>query len=319
MELKNCLIFGGAGFIGTHYSKKLIKDGYTVYIVDLVPPRFQNDRLVYIEYDVRNLSGLKFDIRFSFIYNFAAVHTTPGHPAHEYYDTNIAGATEICTFAERNLINEIVFTSSISVYGPDERKKDEHTELAPSSAYGFSKMLAEKIHHSWVLRKPSNKLTIVRPAVVFGPGEGGNFTRLAAMMRKGIFIYPGRKDTIKSCIYVDDLIFCTELARKTNNNFELFNGAYPEMYTLEEIIECFKRNHFPKVTLLMIPKHLVLTAAAIFKVFNFLNIGIHPDRVMKLINSTHIYPSWIAKNVDLKENLTSALQRWSEETDGEFN
>lgn len=190
----------------------------------------------------------------------------------------------------------------------------------PNSAYGYSKEHAEKIHLAWLKRNESHKLTIVRPAVVFGPGEGGNFTRLATMMRKGIFVYPGRKDTIKACIYIDDLIYAIEAARKTSSRLELFNGAYAERYTLEQIIEYFKCDHFPKVKLFMVPKFVVLTAAKVFKMINFLNIGIHPDRVLKLVRSTNIYPSWIVENkVMLPGDLQSALKRWSDATDGRFD
>ena len=216
--------------------------------------------------------------------------------------------------------NEIIFTSSISVYGPDESQKDESTILTPNSGYGYSKMIAENIHRSWQLREENRALTVIRPAVVFGPGEGGNFTRLAAMLKKGFFVYPGRKDTIKACIYIEDLIFAMESARSTDNSYELLNGAYTSRYTLEEIVEAFKVDYFPGAKLFMVPKAFVLTAAKLFKMMNFLNIGIHPDRVMKLIKSTNIYPLWLEQNnVELPGDLKTALIRWSDATDGKFD
>lgn len=314
------LIIGGSGFIGTHYAKKLLSDGFDIINVDLNPPRFTHENYTYINHDTRSLSTIEVNKNIDLILNLAAVHTTPGHPSHEYYETNVSGANEVCEFAERYGVKEIVFTSSISVYGPDEEQKDESTELTPNSAYGYSKMLAERIHQSWLKRNEGTKLTIVRPAVVFGPGEGGNFTRLATMLRKGGFVYPGRKDTIKSCIYVEDLIHAIELARATDKRFELFNGAYPERYTLEQIIETFRSNHYPKAKTIMIPKFVVISAAKLLGMFNFLNIGIHPDRVMKLIKSTNIYPTWLVGNhVELPGDLSSALDRWSEATDGKFD
>jgi len=318
--MKTALIFGGSGFIGTHYSKHLISKGFKVVNVDIKAPRFENESLSYLKGDVRNLAQIDINESIDVIFNFAAIHTTPGHPSHEYYETNIAGANEVCDFAERNGIKEIVFTSSISVYGPDEQLKDEYTKLTPNSSYGYSKMLAEKIHLSWKERDKERILTTVRPAVVFGAGEGGNFTRLATMMRKGVFVYPGRKDTIKACIYVEDLISMIEKARKTVNNFELLNGAYKERYTLEQIINEFKSGYFPNVKTFMVPKLVVLFAAKVFKVFNFLNIGIHPDRVLKLIKSTNIYPKWLEINgKDLEGNLSTALKRWHDQTDGKFD
>lgn len=318
--MKAVAIFGGAGFIASHFTKKFIAEGVKVYSIDIREPKVRHEEVTYIHHDVRNLDDLVIDDTIDCIYNFAAVHTTPGHPTHEYYETNVAGATSVCKFAERNNIQEIVFTSSISPYGPDEEQKDEETTLTPNSAYGYSKMLAEQIHKAWMERDNARQLTIVRPAVVFGPGEGGNFTRLATMMRKGFFVYPGRKDTIKACIYVEDLIFAVEAARATDNRFELFNGAYPDRYTLEQIIEAFKAEHFPDVKVYMVPKFVVLTAAKLLQIFNFLNIGIHPDRVMKLIRSTNVYPGWIVKNnIELPGNLQSALARWSKATDGKFD
>lgn len=151
--MKNIVIFGGSGFIGTHLSKDIINRGENVVVVDINPPRFNHERLEYICGDVRDLSNLTIKKSIDRIYNFAAIHTTPGHPTHEYYETNISGANQVCKFAEDNQVAEIIFTSSISVYGPDEEQKDEHTVLTPNSAYGYSKMLAEQIHLAWLERK----------------------------------------------------------------------------------------------------------------------------------------------------------------------
>jgi hypothetical protein len=111
-----------------------------------------------------------------------------------------------------------------------------------------------------------------------------------------------------------------ELARATYLNFELLNGAYEERYTLEDIVEEFKKNHFPNTKLFLIPKFVVFTIAKMLQTFNFLNIGIHPERVLKLIKSTNIYPTWLHNSENkLNGNLASALQRWSDSTDGKFN
>lgn len=317
--MKRALIIGASGFIGTHYANKLIDQGCEVVGVDIKPPRINRDGFEFLNHDVRELSKLKLDCEVDTIFNFAAVHTTPGHPSYEYYETNVLGADEVCKFAELNDVKEIVFTSSISVYGPDEEQKDETTLLTPNSSYGYSKMLAERIHCSWYERSKERTLTVVRPAVVFGHGEGGNFTRLASLMKKGVFVYPGRKDTIKACIYVEDLINLVEQARATDNNLELLNGAYRKRYTLEDIVEEFKAEYFPNVRLFYLPKTFVLFAAKVFKAINFLNIGIHPDRVLKLIKSTNVYPQWVDNSEMEEGNLKSALKSWHKASDGKFD
>lgn len=144
------IVFGGSGFIGTHLTRRLVADGVEVVSVDIKPQRETLPGVDYRIADVRDLSSFAVEGAISRIYNFAAIHTTPGHPTHEYYETNILGALSITDFATRNGVEELVFTSSISVYGPSEEMKTEQTPPAPESAYGYSKMIAERIHRQWL-------------------------------------------------------------------------------------------------------------------------------------------------------------------------
>ena len=82
----------------------------------------------------------------SSVFNFAAVHRTPGHEDHEYFETNINGAENVVAFAEKYNRKKIVFTSSIAPYGAAEEEKFETTLETPNTAYGISKLVAEKIH-----------------------------------------------------------------------------------------------------------------------------------------------------------------------------
>lgn len=320
--LKGVVIFGGSGFIGSHLIDKLIAQGCKKIIsVDIKKPKVKRESVNYILTDVRDLSSLELFDDVEKIYNFAAIHTTPGHEHHEYYETNVCGAIEVCKYAERAGIKDIVFTSSISVYGPSEEQKTEETALQPESSYGYSKMIAEKIHKEWLNKDLINKhLVIVRPAVVFGPGEGGNFTRLATLLSKGIFIYPGRKNTIKACIYVDDLLEAINFAEEQNQTLITFNGAYHHGYTLEDIIITFQSNHFENVKTVMLPKAIVLGVAKTLRLFNAFNIGIHPDRVMKLVKSTDVYPGWlVSQDKKFDGGVEVALNKWSSATNGKFN
>lgn len=312
------IVFGGSGFIGTHLLRKLIASGAErVISVDIRDPRNAIPGVDYRRADVRDLRDFTISETVSTIYNLAAVHTTPGHPDYEYYETNILGASDVTAFARRQNVREIVFTSSISVYGPGEETKSEDSPLAPESPYGRSKMLAERIHKSWLDESPDRRLVIVRPAVIFGPGEGGNFTRMATLLKSGVFVYPGRRDTIKACFYVDDLIDAIMSARQASERFVLFNGCYPDRYTLEQIVEAFRARHFPKARTFDIPLGLVLTAARVLRPFAAIGLGIHPDRVMKLVRSTDIVPGWLEqRGLARYGRIESALERWAESSQG---
>ncbi|WP_428152564.1 NAD-dependent epimerase/dehydratase family protein [Brevundimonas sp.] len=311
------VVFGGSGFIGTHLLRRLAADhSGRLVSVDLREPKSVIAGVDYVVADVRDLSRLEIEGTISTIYNLAAVHTTPGHPDHEYYDTNIGGATAITAFARERGVRDIVFTSSISVYGPGEDPKLEGTPPAPESSYGWSKWLSEAIFRAWLDEQDDRRLVVCRPAVIFGAGEGGNFTRLAKLMRAGLFVYPGRRDTVKACFYVEDLVDALLYAHGLNERYVLFNGCYPDRYTLEQIVEAFTL-HFPRVRTVTVPRAIVNAAAAALKPISALNLGIHPDRVTKLVRSTDIRPGWLAERNRAREGqLAPALCKWAEQSGG---
>lgn len=315
------IVFGGSGFIGTHLLKRLHEThSGSLYSVDISEPRRRLEGVTYITGDVRDLSALSLDVPVDTIYNLAAIHTTPGHENHEYYETNIMGALEVTAFATRHRAERLIFTSSISIYGPSEETKTEESAPAPESAYGRSKLMAEKIHRNWLASNDGNRLVIVRPAVVFGAGEAGNFTRLAKLLKTGFFVYPGRTDTIKACIYVEDLIDAIFAAEAEGDRFVLFNGCYPDQYTISDIVESFRASYFPNARTVTLPKFLLMAGAGVMKPFSATGLGIHPDRILKLVRSTDILPNWLlSKGLMRTGRLPSSLERWNAETHGNFD
>jgi len=185
-----------------------VRGARDIVVVDIAAPpedaMFAGSRYVYG--DVRRPIDPALASGPALVVNLAAVHRTPGHADHEYFETNVTGAQNVVRFCEATGSRRLWFTSSISPYGPSEEPKSEDATPAPVSAYGKSKLEAETIHRAWVERGGGRRLIIARPAVVFGARENGNFTRLARAMRRGVFVYPGRTDTVKGCGYVADLV-----------------------------------------------------------------------------------------------------------------
>lgn len=178
MSSSIAVIFGGTGFIGVFFAKFILDNNLMnkVYLVDIQPAdskssaflkkQINNDpRMVFVSGDVRNsLDWFSPPESVSLIANFAAVHREPGHQEKEYYETNLLGAENVCAWAEKMHCNRILFTSSISPYGVGDSVKDESLLPVPTTAYGGSKLVAEKIHQIWQAKeKHERKLVIVRP------------------------------------------------------------------------------------------------------------------------------------------------------------
>ncbi len=300
----NYIIFGGSGFIGTHLihllREEVVKEGDKIYDVDIVMPGEEgvvpgvvekNEGVEYIRLDVRK--PIEFDFtstKEDIIFNLAAVHRTPGHPDEEYFETNIYGAENVVAFAEKHNIKKILFTSSIAPYGAAEERKEETTLPMPNTPYGISKYVAEKIHQAWQSRDNSRELTIVRPGVVYGKGEHGNFTRLYWGIRKRYFFYTGRKDTVKACIYVKELVrfFKYRMIDNSYRGCDIFNCTFEPAYRIDEICNTIMKATDMKRHIFLIPGWLLMSVATVIGPIGGKKIGIHPARVKKLMVSTNI-------------------------------
>lgn len=327
----NYLIFGGIGFIGTHLAK-LVAEEYpqaTIWNLDIVKPgeplptvkdykpvlcAGERHPAEYVYCDVRKpIVDLPFiPTSEDVIFNFAAVHRTPGHPDYEYFETNIRGAENVCAFAEQFGIKRIVFTSSIAPYGASEELKEETTLPTPNTPYGISKLVAEEIHIIWQAKDVSNRqLTIVRPGVVFGKGENGNFTRLYWGIRGGKFVYPGRKDTVKACMYVKELVrFMLYRLKDHGHGAELYNCCFEPAYTIERIVSSMKKVTGLSKSVPMVPNWLIMPAATVIGALGA-PMGICPARVRKLQISTNICGRKLASSgYTFKWTFEEALADW---------
>lgn len=301
------LIFGSEGFIGNHFTREINEKRKGISIpFDLIDKKNSCD----VRKPIESLQKFTND---DVIINLAAVHRTPGHPDHEYFETNIKGAENICHFAEEKGINTIVFTSSIAPYGASESLKEETSLPTPNTPYGISKLVAEQIHRTWQAKDPENrKLVILRPGVVFGKGENGNFTRLYNALSKGIFFYPGRRDTVKACIYVKDLVDVTfKVLGSFDHGVKLYNLTYEPSPTISEIVEHLAASTNVKSTNLLINGKLLKIGASFVGLLGGKKNGIHPERVKKLMVSTNISGEKIKSDgFKFKFGLKAGIEDW---------
>ncbi|MCY4485048.1 MAG: NAD-dependent epimerase/dehydratase family protein [Spirochaetaceae bacterium] len=230
-------VIGGAGFIGRRLAAALSSAGHTVTIVDVETPggRDESYRLA----DVRDRAAVRTALDgVEVVYNLAAVHRDDVKPETRYDEVNVAGAANVCEVCGELGIEQVIFISSVAVYGIAAPETREEDGTSPFNAYGRSKLRAEQVHQEWQIEAPSERsLVIVRPTVVFGEGNRGNVYELVRQVAAGRFVMVGCGHNRKSMAYVGNLSAFLVHVLGLGPGYHLFNYADKPDYQMGELVD----------------------------------------------------------------------------------
>lgn len=318
------MIFGGAGFIGTHLADRFLKTGRFTHchLADIRECALKGEKGISISLtDVRrSIPDNLVEERPEWIINLAAIHREPGHDREEYFETNLAGAHNVCAFADRVECDNIYFTSSISVYGPTTGPTSERSPIQPSTPYGGSKFPAELIHEMWRRAKPGRRLLISRPGVIYGPGDPGNILRMINAIKKGYFAYPGSPKIYKSYGYIYGLLDSIDFVMDSDMDYFVYNYVETPTQTLGELVQTIKQTLNTRALVLSIPLWMLLPVAKIIQALVGFKNPIHPVRVRKAATPTHIVPqALIDRGFNFTYDFASSLAHWQATTPGDFD
>ena len=181
--MKNILVTGADGFIGSHLTELLVREGYNVkalsqynsfnywgWLEDVAC----RDQIEVLNGDVRDPHYCKHITKgVDTVFHLAALIAIPySYVAPEsYVDTNIKGTLNICQAALENGIERIIHTSTSEVYGTAQYVPiDEKHPLQAQSPYSASKIGADAIAMSF-FNAFNLPLTIARPFNTYGPRQ----------------------------------------------------------------------------------------------------------------------------------------------------
>lgn len=148
--VKTALITGCSGYLGSHLSKELHREGWNVHGIDIVRPEYNEKYLT--SFTNLNITEYRNYVNFNpesidVVFHLAGrieVGEGQKHPI-QFLDNNVKGTINVLKFCEQYGIKNIVYSSSAAVYKSKIVSLKESDKLEPNSVYGQTKLMSEKM------------------------------------------------------------------------------------------------------------------------------------------------------------------------------
>ena len=256
---RKVMVTGGAGFIGSHLTDRLLELENEVVVYDNFDDYYRgkrenlkkamkSTRLRLIEADILDYKTLSASMRgVDIVFHLAAqpgVRFSAKNPW-KTNKVNVEGTLTVLLSAKENDVKKVVFVSSSSVYGVSRYLPwDEEHSTSPISVYGASKLAAEKYCQTFY-RSHGLPIVILRYHTVYGPRQRPDmavrlFAEALGQGRPPV-IYGDGKQT-RDFTYVSDVVDGTILAAESEKSVgEIFNLGGGNRVTVERVFEIMKK------------------------------------------------------------------------------
>ena len=228
-------VTGGAGFVGSHLVKLLVKEGHKITVIDnLHKGKKENlssviNKIKFQKIDIRDYQSLEKILKnIDGVFHQAAlivVQDSFSKPE-EYFDVNVNGTENIFKLANENKF-KVVYASSSSVYGHKLKTPiTENAERNPISPYGQTKLEVEYLAEKY--SKLNTKIIGLRYFNIFGKGQtieyAGVITKFLDRIneRKSPIIF-GNGSKIRDFIHVSDVARANLMAMNSNSSNLIVN------------------------------------------------------------------------------------------------
>lgn len=306
------VLIGGSGFIGSNLASKLKKKKIAFKILDIkINKELENFTTLVNILDKKKL--VRHIPLNSIIINLAAVHHDD-EKKRDYYSVNVEGSKNICEAALLNKCKKIIFFSSVSVYGLAKPFADENFPQNADNHYGKSKKKAEIVYLEWSKIHKNNKLAIIRPTAVLGPGNRGNIFNLIHQIYKGPVFIVGSGKNIKSLAYLENVTDYILYILSLKKKIFISNYVDQPQLTLKEIIILCNKAFNNKNNIIKIPYVIAFLFAFILDLVSYIfnkKFKINRIRIKKLVSETSYQANFgsFKPSYSLKDGLRETIKK----------
>ena len=250
---KNCLVTGGAGFIGSNLSRFLARNGANVTVLDDFSTGrrenvldFENLGINLIEADIADQERTsEYFSGVNYVFHQAAVPSVPRSIAEPWLtnNSNVNGTLAVLENCRLNNVMKVVFAASSSAYGDTEAlPKEVSMKSSPLSPYAVQKLTGEMYCKTYY-DNFGLRTTSLRYFNVYGPYQDPHSEYSAvipifirqALENKRITIF-GDGSTSRDFTFIEDVIQANlRAALSTKSDGHVLNVAYGDRFTLTEL------------------------------------------------------------------------------------
>ena len=319
--VKNVLITGGAGYIGSHVTETLLKKNKKVFLVDNLSTghkKLINKKAKFFKLDIANKRGIKKIIekyKIDSIIHLAA-HLIIGEgqkKPKKYYKNNVLGTKKLLEACKNSTVKNFIFSSTAAIYKEGQYKVSENSIIKPKSVYGKTKIKAERLIISYAKKNKIN-YGILRYFNIAGASPSGkiglinkksdhlfkNFSSEIMKKRPKLKIYGSDYKTkdgscIRDFIHVSDIAQIHYLILEKINKLKIskiLNCGYNKGISVLEVAKEFKKQSSKKVSIVFTKRRkddLIKIIATNNKLKNFVKWTPKFDNLSKIVKSCIIW------------------------------
>ena len=235
------LVTGGTGFTGSHLVRRLISRGHEVLVLDN-KKGLVHDELINLgaeitlgsitDHDLVHRLTKGCDIVHHLAAAFREINVTQSH----YWQVNVNGTRDLLEAAAKHGVERFIYCSTCGVHGDVKNPPaGEKSPIAPADYYQLTKYEGEKIVEQYA--QQGLKVSILRPAAIYGPGDPERWLMLFKRVASGRFLMFGNGKATYHPLYIDNLIDAFELAAENDQAIgQTYLIADEKYYQLDDLV-----------------------------------------------------------------------------------